>query len=218
MVDDQGRYGRSFVPGERVAVPWGLDVLEGTVVSSHGKGPARRVVVSVELPDTEDGAGSQLVTLSEKDLTAAADLADERRPGSWLPAYHYEEELRRTLESLVGQRSSLGPLSLAHRHRSALDSRVDFTLNAGDRSLIIEAKSSTSGSIASKAIDQLLAYLRLSNATAGLLVTNTALSTGALARLREAAQEGYKVRAVKWLSPDDNTVLLHSIEDLLSAA
>ena len=124
-----------------------------------------------------------------------------------------------TLESLAGQRPSLGLISMGHQDRSTLDSPADFTLNVGNHSLIIEAKSSTSGRIASKTIDQLLKYLRHSDATAGLLVTNTSLSARALAETwQEAAQEGYNVGAVKWLSPDDNTALLHSIENLLSAA
>src|SRR5262245_27372145 len=103
MVDDRG-LGQTFKPGDHVAVPWGLDVLEGTVVSTHGEGPQRRVVVSVDLPDTEE---SQVMTFPARELEEAAQDASERPPGAWLPAYRYEETLRRALERLVKAESGL---------------------------------------------------------------------------------------------------------------
>ena len=145
MVRDQAP-DDSIRPGDRVAVPWGLDVLEGTVVSTEGGGPGRRVVVSVDLPDTEE-SGAQLVTFPASELEAAAAVASERQPGAWLPAFRYEEALRHALEYLIQADAELGIQSLGHE-RPSPDSRADFALDVGDHRLIIEAKSQPSGQVA----------------------------------------------------------------------
>ena len=49
--------------GQRVRLPWGLDVVEGTVVEMFGP-PARRFVrVAVELSDLEDAADAPIIAL-----------------------------------------------------------------------------------------------------------------------------------------------------------
>src|SRR5438876_11021665 len=123
MVRDQGLE-QSFRPGDRVAVPWGLDVIEGTVVSSHGQGPERRVVVSVDLPDTEE---SQLLTFPVRELEEAAQDASERPPGAWLSAYRYEQALRRVLEQ-----SGFNVWPTSPEESARTGSRPDFIVDDGD--------------------------------------------------------------------------------------
>lgn len=205
---------QSFSPGDRVAVPWGLDVLEGTVVSSHGRGPGRQVVVNVDLPDAEGESGAQLVTFPAKELEAAAQVASERRPGAWLSAYRYEQALLRALEHLV---DSEGGLSIWSHDRTA-DTGADFVLDDGNHRLIVEAKAPATGRISRQAIDQLLAYLSLSNVTAGLLVTNAALTAEAQKKLQEARQRGLHVWMVHWRSSEDNPELDHAIQEWRLAA
>jgi len=209
MVRDQGLE-QSFRPGDRVAVPWGLDVIEGTVVSSHGQGPERRVVVSVDLPDTEE---SQLLTFPVRELEEAAQDASERPPGAWLSAYRYEQALRRVLEQ-----SGFNVWPESPEESARTGSRPDFIVDDGDHRLIIEVKAPLSGRVTRKAVDQLLSYLTVSRLKHGLLVTNAALSPDALSELDEAHQRGLDVRAVQWRSPDDNTELGRAIRELLLAA
>lgn len=209
MVRDQ-RLEQPFLPGDRVAVPWGLDVIEGTVVSSHGQGTERRVVVSVDLPDTEE---SQLLTFPVRELEEAAQDASERPPGAWLSAYRFEQTIRRVLEQ-----SGFNVWPESPEESARTSSRPDFIVDDGDHKLIIEVKAPLSGRVTRKAVDQLLSYLAGSRLKHGLLVTNAALSPEALSELDEAHQRGLDVRAVQWRSSDDNTELGRAIRELLMAA
>jgi hypothetical protein len=213
MVTDQGP-DPSFGPGDRVAVPWGLDVVEGTVVSTHGQGPERRVLVSVDLPDTEE---SQLVTFPIRELEEAAQVASERPPGAWLSGYRFEQAVRRVLEQLLASDPELSYLQSQAASATA-DSRADATLDLGGHRLIIEAKTSPSGRISRQAVDQLMTYVTRSQARHGLLVTNAPLSADALSELDEAHQRGLDIRVVQWRTPDDNPELTSVIRELLLAA
>jgi hypothetical protein len=215
MVSNE-RPDQQFEPGDLVAVPWGLDVLEGTVVSVHGAGQTRRVVVSVDLPDTEDESRAQLVTLPATTLQDAAAVASERRPGSWLPAYRYEEELRRALVDLFQTDPELS--ALGRERFSASDMPWDFVLDVGDRKLFIEVKSSLTGPVSGGTVDQLLTHLRASQARIALVVADSGFTSDARERLHEASEAGYRIRTVRWQSPDDNASLDQVIRELLSAA
>jgi hypothetical protein len=125
--------------------PGVLDVVRGTVVSTSGQGPGRRVVVSVELPGAEGSAETELVTLPATALEDAAKVASEHLPGAWLPAYRYEEALRDALEQLVLGDAGLG--SLGRERLPIHDSPWDFVLDVGGHRLVIEAKSLKSGSM-----------------------------------------------------------------------
>lgn len=206
-----------FEPGDRVSVPWGLDVLDGVVVSTHGEGDARRVVVSVDLPDVDAESGTQIVTLAPSALTRAAAVANDRLPGAWLSAYRYEEELRHALESLFREVARIAQSDW--REQSALsDVIADFYVQSEGHQLIVEAKNTPSGKVSRMVVDQLLDRLNRLHGSSGLLVANADLSPEAQRRLEDAAREGYQVRAVKWNSSHDNHVLNRAIQDLLSAA
>lgn len=213
-----GRPDTQFAPGDRVAVPWGLDVLEGTVVEIHGEGPGRRVVVSVELPDTGGESAAELVTLPVNVLEHAAEVADDRQPGAWLSSYRYEQELRRALESLAQTETGLSTWSLDHHLADIPDSRVDFIMDVGAHRLIIEAKAPVSGRVSEMAVRQILRYLKASRGAVGLLVTNVDLSPEALTRLQEANREGYDIHAIQWRSQEDTPRLGRAIKELLSTA
>jgi hypothetical protein len=206
-----------FVPGARVAAPWGLDVLEGTVVDSHGEGSARRVMVSVELPDTGDDPETQLVAYRASDLEAAARVADERQPGAWMQAYKYEEQLSETLKRLTETAQLLN--SSLERPIRAVDSEADFTLDADGRKLLIEAKTlSPDKAISRDTIDRLLDLLLSSHASGALLVTNRRLSRAAAEVLQEAILNGLSIRAVHWEPSGDSAELGRAIHELTAAA
>lgn len=216
MVDDQSTRD-PFGPGARVAVPWGLDVLQGTVVDSHGEGAARRVTVSVELPDTGDDPETQLVTYRASDLEAAARVANERQPGAWIQAYKYEEQLSKTLEQFTKTASLLN--SSLERQIRVADFEADFALDADGRNLVIEAKTlPPNKAISRDTIDKLLALLASSRASGALLVTNRRLSQAASERLQEAINSGFSIRAVHWEPSGDDAELDRAIRELIAAA
>jgi Restriction endonuclease len=217
MVTDRS-LDRPFSPGDRVAVPWGLDVLEGTVVSSHGEGAGRQVVVNVDLPDAEGESESQLVTFPARELEAAAKVASERRPGAWLSAYRYEQALLSALEHLVNSETGLNMWSQSRREPATADSGADFILDDGNHRLVIEAKAPATGRVTGQAVDQLLAYLNLSHANAGILVTNASLSEDARKKLKVARQSGVNIWVIQWRSSDDDPELDHAIREWLLAA
>ena len=216
MVDDQNT-ADPFALGSRVMVPWGLDVLPGTVVDSHGEGSYRRLVVSVDLPDAEEGQATQLVTFRAADLEAAARVASERQPGAWIQAYQYEEQLRKALERLIKTRQRID--ASLERNVRAPDSEADFALDTEGHRLIIEAKSfSSNKAVSPEVIDKLLRLLLSSHASGALLVTNNRLSQAAAERLQEAIRDGLSIRAVQWHPSEDNAELDQAISDLLAAA
>lgn len=215
MVDDQST-GDPFAPGKRVSVPWGLDVLQGTVIDSHGEGSTRRVMVSVDLPDTGDDPETQLVTFRATDLEAAALVANERHPGAWIQAYKYEEQLSQALERLTKTWQRLD--ASLERRRRGIGDEADFALDAEGRELLIEAKSlSPNRAVSPDVIDKLLRLLLSSHASGALLVTNSRLSRAASERLEEAIRSGLSIRAVHWQPSEDNTELDQAIRDLLAA-
>ena len=216
MVDDQSARD-PFVPGTRVAAPWGLDVLQGTVVDSHGEGSARRVMVSVELPDTGDDPETQIVAYRASDLEAAARVASDRQPGAWIQSYKYEEQLSRTLERWTETAQLLN--SSLERQIRATDFEADFALDADGRKLLIEAKTlSPNKAISRDTIDRLLVLLLSSHASAALLVTNRRLSHAAKERLQEAIHDGLSIRAVHWEPSGDSAELDRAIHELIAAA
>jgi hypothetical protein len=174
--------------------------------------------VNVVLPDTDEEPGSQLVTFPAKELEAAAQVAGERSPGSWLSSYRYEQALRRVLEHLVSSEAGLNILSQARGESATTDSRADFVLDNGVRRFIIEAKAPVSGQVARQAVDQLLRYLSITHASAGLLVTNVPLSGDALNKLEEAHQEGHDIRTIQWHPSEDDAELERAVRELLLAA
>jgi hypothetical protein len=49
--------------GDRVGVPWYVDVLEGVIVRTYDTGSGTYAVVSVKMPGEEDKPPSQTVTV-----------------------------------------------------------------------------------------------------------------------------------------------------------
>lgn len=212
---------RTYSVGEPVHVPWGLDVVEGVVVSAYGSGEARQVVVKVMLPDAPDDAEDTTVTLPASALEAADLEADERRPGSWLPALHYERELTEAITSIVrriwGDRARLERPASSAEPELARNVRADIEIKLSDRTVLIEAKAPASGRVSERTVTALVVLLAAAHAAAGLLVTNGELSPGAEERVRDANREGVPLRAVTWRSQRDNQNLARALGELLAA-
>lgn len=210
---------RPLEPGDRVSVPWGLDVVSGVVVQVRGGGPSRRIVVSVDLGDLEDDQNPQLITFPEEALEEATQLAADRKPGAWASAYRYEQDVLNILSSLL-RHWDIDPDRHLHisSHDHAYDVGPDFTLNLGDRVLLIEAKASTSGKLSRETIDRLWDHARTLHPIIAFLVTNGDLDSSALRRLQDIAQNGPEIKVVKWRSSQDNEALSNAIREVLEAA
>jgi hypothetical protein len=218
-----------FSIGDHVHVPWGLDVVDGVVVNTYGEAGSRQVVVRVLLPDTQDRADDAediTVTLPARALEEAEAEAEERRPGSWLPALRYERTLRDALAEILsrqwGDRASVRDRQFPGQELTE-SAEPDIEVKLPDRTIFVEVKASTSGLVPEGAVTALVAALAAAQVTSlaqgasGLLITNGELSEAAEDHLRSAAQGGMSLRAVTWRNPRDNQRLARALNELIAA-
>lgn len=219
----------AFSIGDHVHVPWGLDVVDGVVVSTYGEGDGRQVVVRVLLPDAQDrteDADDITVTLPVHVLEEAEAEAELRRPGAWLPALRYERSFRDALAEILNRQ--WGDRALVRNRESfAQESvergRAEIEVMLPDRTIIVDVKALGSGVVPEGAVTALVAALEAAQVTSlaqgasGLLVTNGELSKAAEDHLHRAAQEGMALRAVQWRNARDNKRLARALNELLVA-
>jgi hypothetical protein len=232
---------RAFSIGDRVHVPWGLDVIDGVVVGVYGEGDHRQVVVKVRLPDAQDkteDAEDTTVTLPAHVLEEAEAEAEERSPGSWLPALRWERSLRDALTEILrrrwGDRASvveqerpdfevvLPDRAIVWETKNwtsgfAPEERPYIEVRFPERTILVEAKAPRSGIVPEDAVTALLAMLAAAQVASGLLVTNGELSEAAEDHLHSAEREGVSLRAVRWRNSRDNQRLARALNELLAA-
>lgn len=68
--------------GDRVGVPWGLDVLEGVVLRTYEAGAGTRAVVLVDVPGADGEPESRTVSLPTTDLLPIGEGHELEAPGS----------------------------------------------------------------------------------------------------------------------------------------
>jgi hypothetical protein len=215
---------RTFVVGETISVPWGLDVIEGVVVGGYGRGDAERVIVSVRPSENSDEAG-QTITFPKKVLEAAQERAQAHRPGMWANEVLYEHAVASALTNLL-RTNVTAPLRVL-RH-GAQDVEPDLTLGLGDKVLIVEAKNHLQPGIDARLFRQVLGWLthheeaadrsNLSAGASGLIVTDSEPTSDVLAEIHDLRTLGHRIAWVRWLDSADNPKLSEALEDLLSSA
>lgn len=203
-----------FIPGQRVSVPWGLDVVDGTVVSVSGEGPNRRVVVRVTPSEPDDETESLIMTFRARDLEGAATEANEHRPGSWLFAKEYEDRLRIALRQLLDQLPA-APSSTSQPNLVEDAGEGDFVLKAAGRRLLVEAKALRGRELQPDMLEKFWRQVVKYQSPQALLVTNANLSKNAQQRLRELHDSGVDLRIVRWFSSEDNDALGEAIGRIL---
>jgi Restriction endonuclease len=222
MVRSDSMPTRAIVVGDRVRVPWGLDVLEGEVTNVYDIGSGQRVVVRVTVPDVSEESETLTIALPVEVVEPVESDAEDRSPGEWVASRPHERRYEQSLEEALRRvLSSLPAPTNVERHDP--DTGVDYLIRRGDCFVLIEAKAARQRAMVhGDAVRQLRRSLdrfkRLrggvhGQCAAGLLVTDQELTEAAEQLLRDAP-----LRAVRWRGSRDDKRLAEALESLLSGA
>jgi hypothetical protein len=193
-----------------VRVPWGLDLLEGTVVGLHGRGSAAHAVISLVTPGSEADTPSTVV-FPLTSLEQAKD-APSGQAGSWLSHVRYEHDVTRALRGLFSPEAeiSLDP-----------DSGFDLLVRRNNRVVLVVVKYRQRW-----AASTLTAELRrwhhaarsVQDAVGVLLVTQAALPFEVERQIEANGLIERSLGLIRWRSPEDNQRLEQVMNALLSQA
>jgi hypothetical protein len=199
--------------GDRVGVPWGLDVLEGLVLRIYETGTGARAVVLVHVPGADDEPESRTVTLPTVDLLPIGEGHELEAPGSWVDEYQFEKAVGEALNRVVLRLAESAEVETEPRLGGQ---RADAIVKIGDHLVVVEAKRVAQ---TPAAFDQLASFLRQVRAdnpdafVGGLLV----LQSGPRGQVaRELAGQGLAI--VNWNTPRDDQKLTAALTRLLEAA
>jgi hypothetical protein len=196
-----GKSMRTYTVGEIVQVPWGLDVLPGTVVATYEMATGERVVVEVRVPGNEGEGELERITLPAHALELTEEEVASRRPGAWVVSLRYEEQVAQAVRRVLPDTAVLRDQTNAQR-----DLSVDLSIIFEDRLVLVEIKRvSQDRQITARQLRQVVALLERSPSDVPLiLVTNSLLATSAR---REVARRSERLFVVRWRSPSDDDEL-----------
>jgi hypothetical protein len=199
--------------GDRVGVPWGLDVLEGVVLRTYETGVGTRAVVLVDVPGADDEPESRTVTLPTTDLLPIGEGHELEAPGSWVDEYQFEKAVEEALKRAV--RRLAKPAQVETEPRLG-GQGPDAIVRLGDHLIVVEVKKAAQTSAAVNQLASFLHQVRADNPDAfvgGLLV----LQSGPRAQVaRELADLG--LATANWNTPRDDQKLTAALTRLLEAA
>jgi hypothetical protein len=201
------------VVGDRVGVPWGLDVLEGLVLRTYETGAGPRAVVSVDVPGTNEDPQSRTITLPIKDLLPVEAGHAFQPPGSWVNEYQFAKAVQEALARAVDRLPQRAEVATEPR---VGDRRPDAIVRLGDHLVVVEVKATVSTSLA---VEQLDSYLReVRNrypgaSVGGMLVFQSGPTATTTRELHDLG-----MAAVSWNTPRDDQRLTEALTDLLEAA
>lgn len=201
--------------GQTVSVPWGLDVLEGTVLRVYETGAGPRVVVQVRIPGTgEGGAESEDATLTLP--TDVVEPIDDRsakpEPGAWVADRAYERRVADAVLRAISKIADVGAIS-----EPSSDRGVDYLIHSGDSNIAVQAKhlSSSHSRLPAEEVDRAM-KIASASVLPLLLVTNANPTPGALRAFLGKKETPRKFALVRWRSPADDTDLESELRLLLS--
>lgn len=197
--------------GDRVGVPWGLDVLEGVILRTYQTGSGTRAVVSVDVPGADDEP--RTVTLRTTDLLSIGEGHELAAPGSWVNEYQFAQAvqaaLARTISRLANHAEIETEPQLGRR-------RPDAIVRFGDHFVVVEVKATANTVAAARQLTSYLHEVRRRNPEAsvgGMLVLQ---SEPEAQDLQELQAQG--LAAVNWSTPRDDARLAAELSRLLEAA
>ncbi|MET8097342.1 hypothetical protein ABZV29_12810 [Streptomyces sp. NPDC005236] len=189
---------RDYQVGDAITVPWGLDLVQGTVVGAYGEGLGLRVLVEVDLGD----GGTEVLPFPPRALELAQQPEGQGPPGAWVQASRYEESLSRVLGKILHAHAPEWPGGVEMSARLGETREIDFLAQLPDRLLLIEAKHYRDAQrpLNSSTLDQMVAYLRRpqrNNLPAvALVVTNAKVPLSVV----ERAEEYRKAHVPLWVA------------------
>jgi len=199
--------------GDRVGVPWGLDVLEGVVLRTYETGSGSRAVVSVDVPGANDEAESRTVTLRTTDLLPIGEGDKLEAPGSWVNEYQFAKAVQEALARAVRRLPERADVETEPRLGGQ---RPDAIVKLGDHLVVVEVKTTAR---TSAAVNQLASYLRQVRnhnpdaSVGGMLVLQSEPQAHVARELRDLG-----MTAVSWNTPRDDSKLAAALTRLLEAA
>lgn len=204
-------HSQTLAVGDRVMVPWGLDLLEGVVVRTYRTASGARAVVSVDIPGTDDQIEPRTVTLPVAELRRVDDGDDTPTPGAWVDEYQYTK----TVEDALARVASRLPISTELRTEARnRNLQADALLRLGDRLIAVETKRSDRDPDAianqmSSLIDLIKQHEPNSSVT-GLLVLQSTPRADTIERLKRL---GFV--PVQWQGAGDDRKLASALRSLL---
>jgi hypothetical protein len=199
--------------GDRVGVPWGLDVLEGVILRTYEIGTGTRAVVLVDVPGADDEPEARTVTLPTTDLLQIGEGHELEAPGSWVDEYQFEKAVEEALSRAVQR---LAEPAEVETEPWLGGQRPDAIVKFGDHLVVVEVKKAAQTSAAVNQLASFLHQVRANNPDAvvgGLLV----LQSGPHAQVAsELAALG--LTTVNWNTPRDDQKLTAALSRLMEAA
>ena len=199
--------------GDRVGVPWGLDVLEGVVRRTYETASGTHAVVSVDVPGADDEPQSRTVTLPTSDLLPVDEGHQLEAPGSWVHEYQFAKAVQ---EALTRTASRLAASVEVETEPRLGGQRPDAIVKLGDHLIVVEVKRTAR---TSTAVNQLASYLlqvreRNPDASVGGMLVLQSMPRAQIAQ--ELRDRG--LAAVDWKTPRDDSKLAEALTRLLEAA
>jgi hypothetical protein len=194
--------------GERVRLPWGLDVVDGRVIDAYDGGSGPRVVVEVMIPGVDDGMDLPTVAVPLNSVVPAEPEQKNARRSSWAQLVTLTRHVTEVARSVLSE----GARVEVNTTRNAEE--FDTILVTPYREIFIDVKkTSAQGILSARRIDSFIR--RVPPGAAALIVTDGEVGSSALSRIRRSR---VPVRIVTWRNPADDVSLESAIRELQTAA
>jgi hypothetical protein len=194
--------------GDRVAVPWGLDTVEGVVVATYRTGEVDRVVVEISAQET--GADVEPITVVLP-VDEVADVGQVRRGGEWLHGFRYEREVAEAVGRVLQSWQPRVKLTQA-----STDKGADLIADTPFGTLIVEIKHTDR--ISEQAVRQLQSWLSnaMTQLAKGLLVGDGTFSESLRKQINPDGLLSPDLGIVRWRGTKDDQRLREVIHALFS--
>lgn len=204
--------GDTLKVGDRVAVPWGVDIREGEVVAVYETGAVQRVVVRLTVPEG-GGDESPTVVLPADSVTPLSEGRELPAPGSWLHGFRYEREVAGALTRVLADLQPVVRLNAEHLGRE-----VDILVESEQGIIVTEVKTldHLSERQFNAAMRQLREFMVTYPDAKGLLVTSGSLPNSVRKRVNTRGLLSRNLGTVRWRQPGDDKNLRTVVYALLN--
>jgi hypothetical protein len=211
MVKDTAQSGTSTdpMPGSRVFVRWGLDLVSGVVVDRYDTGAGGRVVVRLD-PQNAGEEDPPTVTVPTTEVSIARDAEEVDPPGTWVHSVSYERDVLRALGRVLSQLKRTGSLE---RSVSTGNREHDFVIDVGDARLIFEVKYRRDGVFSENHADQVARQLESVHGMTKLVVSNARFPGTSVHRLSRD-----RIVPVTWRAKEDDPQLAEAVREAAAAS
>ncbi|MFF1812745.1 hypothetical protein ACFVXW_27165 [Streptomyces sp. NPDC058251] len=206
---------RDYQVGDAILVPWGLDLVQGTVVGAYGEGLGLRVLVEVDLGD----GNTEVLPFPARALEATQQPGGHSPPGAWVQASRYEENLARELSRILHTQIQEWAGTVEVNAQLGQNREIDLLVHLPDRLLLVEAKHYTDShrSLNTSTLNQMREYLRnqYNPPAVALIVTNAKVYPQAATHAEKYRESGVPLWVATWHEGDTTTELEMALAEAL---